>query len=320
MAVAAIVFCISFTIEASAQAFLTSSSFETNEQRSSANGTEVSLKPHTSGGIVNLNYAFAAEIRAFKPFPLPDNNNDDKEKNSPPANVYIDIPVGNGQPLPDNSLERYLGSPEKPYKFQWGGALKQSLYFLGIMHSFRFITEGGTRAELRGPFFKDYFKAMRGLRGWKDGDPFIVNYVGHPLQGSVSGFIQIHNDPKGINEELSLRKSYWMSRLKAFGWSAALSTQFELGPLSEASLGNIGIRPTKKWKRPMAYVDLVVTPTLGTVVLVGEDALDRYVISRYETRLPNRTTVFIFRSILNPSRGFANVLRGKWPWYRDNRL
>jgi hypothetical protein len=203
--------------------------------------------------------------------------------------------------------------------FNWDRALKQSFLFLGVQHGFRLATEAGTRADLKGPFFKDYFRALRSLRGWGDGDPFLVNYIGHPMMGAVSGYIQIQNDPKGIQEEVSLKKSYWKSRMKAMGWSFFYSTQFELGLVSEASLGNIGIRPYGKAKNPMAYVDLVVTPVVGTGWLIGEDTLDKYFIRRYEDRLPNRASVILFRSFLNPTRSFANIMRGKWPWYRDNR-
>ena len=137
--------------------------------------------------------------------------------------------------------------------------------------------------------------------------------------GSVTGYIQIQNDPRRIDESLGLKKSYWVSRLKAMGWSAAYSAQFELGFLSEASLGNVGIRPYGKAKNPMAYVDLVVTPVIGTGWLVGEDAVDKYFIKRIERRLPNRLMLILVRSFLNPTRSFANILRGKWPWYRDDR-
>ncbi len=197
--------------------------------------------------------------------------------------------------------------------------MKQSTIFLGIQHGFRLATEEGTRKDLAGPFFKDYFKALKSLRGWDDGDPFIVNYIGHPMMGLVSGYIQIHNDPKGIHEEVSLKRSYWISRLKATAWSFTYSTQFELGLVSEASLGNIGIRPYGKAKHPMAYVDLVVTPVVGTGWLVGEDLLDKYFVRRFEDKIPNRLIRVLFRSFLNPSCSFANILRGEKPWYRDNR-
>lgn len=223
------------------------------------------------------------------------------------------------QPLPDHSADQEIWQRDSMHGFQWGAAFKQSLLFLGIQHGFRLATEEGSRADLKGPFFRDYWKSLTSLKGWADGDPFIVNYIGHPMMGAVSGYIQIQNDPKGIDEKLSLKKSYWISRLKAMGWSAAYSTQFELGLVSEATLGNIGIRPYGKAKNPMAYVDLVVTPVVGTGWLVGEDALDQYFISRIERRLPNRTTLVLVRSFLNPTRSFANIMRGKWPWHRDDR-
>jgi len=73
----------------------------------------------------------------------------------------------------------------------------------------------------------------------RDGDSFLVNYVAHPMQGAISGFVQIHNDPKARPTEFSESKAYWQGRLKAMGWAALFSTQFELGPISEASLGNV---------------------------------------------------------------------------------
>lgn len=203
--------------------------------------------------------------------------------------------------------------------FQWGKAFKQSMIFLGIQHAFRLSTEEGTRAELKGPFWKDYLKSLRSLRGWEDGDPFLVNYIGHPMMGAVAGYIQVQNDPLGIQEEVGWKRSYWISRLKALGWSAAYSTQFELGLISEATLGNIGIRPYGKARNPMAYVDIVITPVAGMGWQVGEDLLDKYFIRRFERYMPNRPLFFIFRGLFNPTRSFANIMRGKYPWHRDTR-
>lgn len=242
---------------------------------------------------------------------------DAKEKSKPKAKP--DDPPDLIQPLPDHALDQYLLEGQRKDSFDWENAFKQSMIFLGIQHAFRLATEEGTRADLKGPFFKDYFRALRTLRGWGDGDPFLVNYIGHPMMGSVSGFIQVQNDPKGVKEEVSLKRSYWRSRLKAFGFSFAYSTQFEIGLFSEASLGNIGMRPYGKAKHPMAYVDLVVTPVVGTGWLVGEDLIDRYLVQRLEDKISNRTARIVIRGFLNPTRSFANLMRGKWPWYRDNR-
>ncbi len=205
-------------------------------------------------------------------------------------------------------------------RFQWGEALRQAALFNSLQHILRFATEDGTRKEIKGPFFRDWFQSVRNLRGWRDGDPFLVNYIGHPIMGAASGYIQIQNDPRGRYLEFEpTRKTYWKSRLKAMVWSAAYSTQFELGPISEASLGNVGREPRRDGKSPMAYVDLVITPTVGTLWLMGEDALDKYIIQPFERRVRNQFWRGIVRSFLNPGRSIANAMRFKGPWHRDRR-
>ncbi len=246
----------------------------------------------------------------------------------PETKGYLSPPaVGPGAGNPDDPLAN--GSDETPAKgdrtgsadrFQWGQALRQSALFNSLQHILRFATEEGTRKEIKGPFFRDWFQSVRNLRGWRDGDPFLVNYIGHPIMGAASGYIQIQNDPRGRYLEFELtRKTYWKSRLKAMAWSAAYSTQFELGPISEASLGNVGRAPRPDGKSPMSYVDLVITPTVGTLWLMGEDALDKYIIQPFEKRVRNQFWRGIVRSFLNPGRSIANAMRFKGPWHRDRR-
>jgi hypothetical protein len=288
------------------------------------------------GGILNLDAAFIAVLReaqldevrepeaglsaaSASPPTADSGEGDEKLRPKAPPEDPQDWRPDSFQPLPDHALDQDFGEGQRRTSFNWNGAFRQSMIFLSIEHAFRLATEDGTRADLKGPFFKDYFKALKSLRGWDDGDPFLVNYIGHPMAGSVSGFIQVQNDPKGAREEVSLNKRYWQSRLKAFGWSFAYSTQFELGLFSEAALGNIGIRPYGKAKHPMAYVDLVVTPVVGAGWLVGEDMLDRYLIRRLEDKISSRVVRLLIRTFLNPTRSFANLLRDQRPWYRDNR-
>jgi hypothetical protein len=223
------------------------------------------------------------------------------------------------QALPSRMQDQHTPGDRPKQSFHWKNAVRQSMIFLGIQQGFRLATEGSTRAYVKGRFFKNYFKTLKSLRGWNDGDPFIVNYIGHPMMGAVTGFIQIRNDPKGIGEEVSGKGSYWRSRLKAFAWSFVYSTQFEVGPVSEASIGNVGLRPYGHAKHPMAYVDIVVTPILGTGWLIGEDLLDRYLIRRLEGRINNRLAQIVIRGTLNPGRSFSNIIQGESPWHRDNR-
>jgi hypothetical protein len=197
--------------------------------------------------------------------------------------------------------------------FQWKAAIRQSVLFLGIQHSVRFSQEK-TIEELKGPFFGDYVKSLQGIQGWGDGDGPITNYLGHPAMGAVTGFIYIQNSPKAKRLELGRSKKYWNSRLKAMAWSAAYSTQFEIGLVSEATLGNVG-----KKRGTGGYVDFVVTPTLGTVGIVLEDAADSYLIRKIENITKSPSIIRTARIVFNPMRSFANLLRLKKPWHRDAR-
>ncbi len=198
---------------------------------------------------------------------------------------------------------------------RWGGLLSQSARFLAVEQGFRVISQPGTREALKGPFFDDWFKAVKATRGWGDGDDFLTNYIGHPMQGSVTGFIFVQNDPAGLAQEFGRSSKYWKSRLKAAAWSAFYSAQFELGPISEASIGNVGYQGESQ----SGAVDLVVTPLAGFAWQVGEDALDKYLIRRIEARTDNPVFLMFARSVLNPTRSFANVMRGMVPWNRDTR-
>lgn len=194
--------------------------------------------------------------------------------------------------------------------FQWGSAIRQSLLFLAVQHGYAYSQEK-TRRELKGNFFGDYIKSVKSLKGWNDGGRFFTNYIAHPMQGSFTGFIQIQNDPKGKQQRFGSSGDYWQSRMKAMAWSAAWSTQFEIGLLSQASIGNVGL------KGKQTYIDLIITPTVGTAMLITEDAIDRFLIERIESKTKNYYLMIFSRMLLNPTRTVANLVRFKLPWYRD---
>ena len=204
--------------------------------------------------------------------------------------------------------------PGEKHGVDWAALLKQSALFLTVEHGFRFATEPGTRAGLRGPFLNGWVDAASNLHGWADGDEFYVNYIGHPMMGSVAGFIFTQNDRDYRAVEFGANRAYWKSRLRAAAWSWAFSEQFEIGPLSEASLGKIQGRYPQQ-----GFVDHVITPAVGMGWLATEDALDRYVIARLEQRFRNPYVRLALRGTLNPTRSFANLMRFRVPWQRDDR-
>lgn len=203
------------------------------------------------------------------------------------------------------------GGTESDLKPDWSRVIQQALMFTVIQHGFRYATENGTRNP-GAPFFPGYANAIEGLHGWSDGDPFLVNYIGHPLQGAVAARIWIQNDPKYRDVEIGRDSRYWKSRFRATAFAWVQSVQFEIGPLSEASIGSI----QKRWPE-QGFVDHVVTPVVGLGWLLMEDAVDKYLVRRLE---PNHKWLSIFlRGGLNPSASFANVMAGKYPWHRQDR-
>jgi len=209
-----------------------------------------------------------------------------------------------------------MNSPPPPpaHGVDWHHLFLSSFRFLAIEHAFRCATEQGTRDGFSGPFFGDYWSSVGNLHGWADGDPFLVNYVGHPMQGAVSGLIWQHNDRAYRDVVFGKNARYWKAKLRGAGFAYLYSVQFEIGPLSEASLGNIQASYPQQ-----GFVDHVITPSMGLGWTIVEDSLDRYVIRAIEGHTANRYIRVLVRGGLNPSRSFANVLGGEVPWHRDDR-
>lgn len=196
----------------------------------------------------------------------------------------------------------------------WGGLTRSSFLFLGVQHGFRIATEPGTRQGLKEPFFSGYAASLSSLRGWSDGDPFLVNYIGHPMQGAVSGFIWVNHDREFRTVEFGDGAAYWKSRLRATAFSAVYSAQFEVGPLSEASIGQV-----QKYYPQHGFVDHVVTPIIGSAWMIGEDAIDKHLIKPLERRISNPVLLVFIRGGLNPARSFGNAMSFRVPWARDTR-
>jgi hypothetical protein len=205
------------------------------------------------------------------------------------------------------------GPPPTPRGVDWHHLLLSSGTFLAFEHAFRSATEQGTRDGFGGSFVSGYGNALGNLHGWSDGDPFLVNYVGHPMQGSVTGFIWQHNDRAYRDVVFGQNARYWKSKLRSAAFSYVFSVQFEIGPLSEASLGHIQASYPAQ-----GFVDHVVTPAIGMGWTIAEDALDRYVVRNIELHTRNPYLRALSRG-LNPARSFANMFEGRYPWERDDR-
>jgi hypothetical protein len=237
-----------------------------------------------------------------------------------------------GDAVPGSSEERHQQG------FHWGQAFSESLTFLLIEQAYVVHTDFRWVVSENGiPFnhyWRDYKQSLSEWTrsGWDDGDPNWYGYVGHPIQGALTGFIQIQNDPKSEKLEFSKTRAYWKSRLKAALFNAVYSTQWNLGPLSEVTVEKYGakIRPpwnpngsfpctSKNCYTGVGQIDIVMTPLGGAGWLIGEDFLDKKIVRRVETATQNRFLINSVRVALNPIRAGANMLHGEHPWYRASR-
>jgi hypothetical protein len=206
--------------------------------------------------------------------------------------------------------------------FHWGRALLESFTFLSIEQAYvvhddyRWVTsENGIPFN---HYWRDYKQSLHTWvnSGWDDGDAVLYSYVGRPIQGALTEYNQIQNDPKGRDLELSNTKQYWHSRLKALAWNAVYSTQWNIGPLSELTVEKYGTADRTPWNKDgtwpctrkpcvtgVGQVDLVMTPVGGFVWMLTEDFLDKEIARRVEGATRNHFLVDLTRCALNPIRG-----------------
>jgi hypothetical protein len=205
-------------------------------------------------------------------------------------------------------------APKPETGIDWRRLATSSITLLSIQNAFRCATEDGTREAFSNPFFPGYINAAASLHGWADGDPFIVNYVAHPMQGAVTSFMWQHNDRAYRDVVFGENTRYWKARLRGMAFAYLYSVQFEIGPMSEASIGQI-----QTLYPAYGFVDHVVTPIIGTGWAIAEDVIDKYIIRAIEARYSNPWVRLAFRTGLNPSRAMSNVMNYERPWHRDNR-
>jgi hypothetical protein len=201
-----------------------------------------------------------------------------------------------------------------PAPSTWKGAITDSLRLLLLEHSTRVAFQQKTRRELGGPFLGDYLRSVRFPATWDDGDGWGVNYIGHPIHGAAAGFIWLDHEDGAHDPKLGFSSEYWASRGRATAWAAAYSLQFEFGPFSEASIGNVGLRPNTT-----GWVDHVMTPAGALAFMVAEDALDRFLARKFEAWTRNWLLRVLTRMALNPSRTLSNTAQGRAPWARSVR-
>ncbi len=214
----------------------------------------------------------------------------------------------------------------KACRFRWWPAFREQTQYLFIETGWNLGTNTHVwEATTHGHWFQDWMDSVDGFKfsRWNDANPISDDYVGHPMMGAITMDIFIQNYPRGMSIEAQNTKEYWHSRLWALLWSTVYSTQWKLGPISEASFGNTG--RTSAFDKNAGHVTngtgmvgLVVTPLGGWVWTLGEDFVDLHLLRYADSRTTNPLLLFAM-GFANPCRSFANLMRFKAPWYRDSR-
>jgi hypothetical protein len=216
----------------------------------------------------------------------------------------------------------------KPCRVSWVRVLGQSFIFVSAQHGGNIGMDHDTRNQLfsgidGGVFWAKYAYCVEHYRWsrWKDDDPFGVDYIGHPIMGAVTSSIYEQNDPKQRALMYENSRRYWMGRLRAMAYSAAYSAQWKVGPLSEASIGNTGINYYVRardgvYTNETGMQDFFMTPIGGLAWNVGEDAIDRFILSHVRHARRNKW-LLLASSLTTPGKSAANIARFRAPYYRD---
>lgn len=124
-----------------------------------------------------------------------------------------------------------------------------------------------------------YLRAVGNLCGWSDGDPFYrPSHAGNRLRPALSRERSPLQPDRIRRRPRLLEGQVTRGRL-----GLGLSEEFEIGLLSEASIGHIPV--------PIPAAGIrhhVVTPAIGLAWMLDEDALDRYLIRPVEDRTGNK--------------------------------
>lgn len=222
----------------------------------------------------------------------------------------------------------------RPGGIHWSSLLRQWWLDISIEQVERIGMEPKTRAQLNGKFFQEWFSDVAQYRYglWNDGDKFFTSYLGHPLQGAVVESIFWQNDDRvRFSEQNFHSAAYRKALLQAFAFATLDAVQWKLGPVSEATIGHVGL-PAYWWAEPyycnQAHMychprtglnDLVMNEVGGTVLTIAFQWADKQVELPIERRFHNRAVIDTTRILSNPPQALANLLRFRRPWFRDNR-
>ena len=225
-----------------------------------------------------------------------------------------------------------VAEPRHPGGIHWGPLVRQWWTFIAIEQAERIIKESKTRNQLSGPFVRDWFDTVSVYHfdNWDDGGKHITSYLGHPAQGAiVQAIFWQNNDRVRFAEQDFHSAAYRHALIQAFAFAAVDAVLWKMGPLSESSIGNVGL-PVQWWDRDCKALhipcvartgvsDMVMNEVGGTAMTIGFQWLDKHLQKQIEKHVQNRALIGFTRILTNPTQSVANLVRFRTPWFRDNR-
>jgi len=222
--------------------------------------------------------------------------------------------------------------PEHSGGIHWAPLLRQWWLNLVMEQSVRIAKEPKTRDQLSGPFFQGWFDTVSAyhFNRWDDDDKFVTSNLGHPAQGAIVADIFWQNDDHvRFSDQNFHSAAYRKALLQAFAFVTFDAVQWKLGPLSESSIGHVGL-PAHWWDRDCQALnirceprtglnDLVLNEVGGTAMVIGFQWLDKHVQKGIENHVQSRALIDVTRMLTNPPQSVANIVRFRQPWFRDNR-
>jgi hypothetical protein len=177
-------------------------------------------------------------------------------------------------------------------------------------HVLRVLSQDFTRQQLKGKFWPEYFDSIHVPQKWGDKDHWQVNYIGHAISGGAFARIwMVQREPR-----TTTAPQYFKALGRALIFTSICSIQYEMGPMSEASIGNVGLNPDD-----LGWNDYIWTPVGGVLWTMAEDAIDKYALAWIDKHVPFMMAKAAARMILNPSRMLANIGMNRTPWSRYDR-
>ena len=244
-----------------------------------------------------------------------------------------DPPVAN-DPASDSALPvlPVVQSPKHTPRIHWGSLVREWWLWIATEQTERILKEPKTRTQLSGPFFTDWFHTVSVYHfdNWNDGGKVITSYLAHPTQGAIAEAIfWQNNDHVRFSDQDFHSAAYRNALLQAFAFASVDAVLWKMGPLSESSIGNVGL-PSKWWDRDCRQLhipcvdrtgvsDMVMNEVGGTALTVGFQWLDKHVQKRIEESSQSRALIDATRMLTNPPATVANIMRFRRPWFRDSR-